>query len=209
MKAALAFILAAGCALGAVAPAHAQSDGGAEARKNRDAERNAIELMGCLARSEKRQAAAVIGLEPGSEAEGKAFMGLFDSARMCVPRGKKVNTQGVNLRGMLAEALYVRTFRDAGPASGAAQPDWLKQPTHAAYAVVQCAAEKDPVAADRLLRTQWHSPEEVAAADALLPTLQTCANGRQVNFDRVTLHGLIAEALFRARGGLSASEGNS
>jgi len=209
VKSALALLLAAGCALGAVAPAHAQADGSAEARKNRDAERITIELMGCLVRSERRQAAEVVRLEPGTEAEGKAFMGLFDSARMCVPRGKKVQAPGINLRGALAEALYLRTFRDAGTASGVAQPEWLKQPVHSAYAVVQCAAEKEPAAADRLIRTRWHSDEEVAAADALLPTLQACANGRQVNFDRVTLHGLIAEALFRARGGLSASEGNS
>jgi hypothetical protein len=209
MKAALALLSVAG-ALCMAAPAYAQADGGdAQAKKNRDAEKLVGELMACMVRSERAKAVDVIRAEPGSEAEGKVFNALFDSSRMCVPRGKKINAPGISLRGALAEALYERAFKTAGPSTGAAPLEWMKQPVHQAYAIAQCAAERDPAAADALVRTKWHSDEETAAANALLPTLQACANGRQVNFDRVTLHGLVAEGLFRARGGMSASEGNN
>ncbi|NYT39935.1 hypothetical protein HZY97_04145 [Sphingomonas sp. R-74633] len=209
MKAALGFLAAAG-ALSLTVPAHAQpQDGEPQMKKNRDAEKLVAELMGCFVRSERPKAIDVIRFEPGSDAEGKAFMALFDNARMCVPRGKKINSPGISLRGALAEALYLKSFKVTGPAAGAAQLDWMKQPVHQAYSIAQCAAERDPDAADALVRTKWHSDEEVAAASAIMPALQACANGRKVNFDRVTLHGLIAEGLFRARGGLSASEGNS
>jgi hypothetical protein len=209
MKAVLGFLAAAG-ALCLTAPAYAQAeDGEPQMKKNRDAEKLVGELMGCMVRSERGKALEVIRLEPGSDAEGKAFMALFDNARMCVPRGKKIQSPGISLRGALAEALYLRSFKATGPATAAAQLEWMKQPVHQAYAIAQCAAERDPAAADALLRTKWHSDEEVAAASAIMPALQACADGRKVNFDRVTLHGLIAEGLFRARGGLSASEGNS
>jgi hypothetical protein len=209
VKAALALLTVAG-ALCLSAPAYAQADGGdAQSKKNRDAEKLVGELMACMVRSERGKAVEVIRSEPGSEAEGKVFNALFDSARMCVPRGKKVNAPGIGLRGALAEALYERSFKTAGPATGAATLEWMKQPPHRAYAIAQCAAERDPATADALVRTKWHSDEENAAANALLPTLQACANSQQVNFDRVILHGLVAEGLFRARGGLSASEGSN
>lgn len=209
MKAALTLLTAAS-AFCMAAPAHAQADGSEpQMKKNRDAEKLVAELMGCMVRSERTKALEVIRLEPGSDAEGKAFMALFDSSRMCVPRGKKINSPGISLRGALAEALYLRSFKATGPATAAAPLEWMKQSMHQAYAIAQCAAERDTAAADALVRTKWHSDEETAAANAIVPALQACANGRQVNFDRVTLHGLVAEGLFRARGGMSASEGNN
>ena len=208
MKAALALLTAASTFCMA-APAYAQiQDGEPQMKKNRDAEKIVAELMSCMVRSERDKAVAVIRLEPGSEAEGKAFMAMFDNARMCVPRGKKIDTPGISLRGALAEALYLRSFKVSGPATGAAPLAWMKQPLHQAYAIAQCGAERDPAGADALVRTKWHSDEEVTAVNALLPALQACADGRKVNFDRVTVHGLVAEGLFRARGGMSASEGN-
>ncbi|MDG2532782.1 hypothetical protein P6144_03925 [Sphingomonas sp. HITSZ_GF] len=207
MKAALALLIATGTSFGIAAPAFAQNSG--EAAGIRVAEKNAIELMSCFTRSEQRKAAAVIALEPGSEPEAKAFMGLFDSARLCVPRGKKVQTQGVSLRGVLAEQLYLKAYRAAGPATGGKDPAWLSQPVHKPYAVVQCAAARDPAAADALVRTKWHSPEEAAAVSAVLPAITACADGRTVNFDSTILRGLLAEGLFRARGGMSASEGSN
>lgn len=209
MKVALALLAAAG-AFCMTAPAQAQiQDGEPQMKKNRDAEKIVAELMGCMVRSERAKAVDVVRLEPGSEAEGKAFMALFDSSRMCVPRGKKINSPGISLRGALAEALYLRTFKQPGAATGAAPLEWMKLPVHQAYAIAQCAAERDAPAADALVRTKWHSDEEVAAVNTILPALQACADGRKVNFDRVTVHGLIAEGLFRARGGMSASEGNN
>jgi hypothetical protein len=210
MKGKLALLIAAAASFGVAGAALAQvQDGEPQMKKNRDAEKTVAELMGCLVRSEKNQAIELIQFAPGSPQEAKAFMTMFDNARMCIPRGKKVDAPGISLRAVLAETLYLRTFKQSGPAKGVAPLAWMTQPEHQAYSIAQCAAERDAPAADALVRTKWHSDEEVAAVNALLPSLQACANGRQVNFDRVTVHGLVAEGLFRARGGLSASEGSN
>ena len=196
--AALSLSIAAGSA------ASAQIDGPPEMIKGAATERLLADAAACLVRGERARAITVVSVEPGTLAEGQAVISLLDHGALCFGTQQVTRAPNVTWRGAIAEALYLRSFRNDVPvaaASSSSNPQWLPSPGAAGYAVAQCAAARNSVAADRLVRAAWRSEDETRAIDAFLPTLNACSNGRKVRFDRVTIHGMVAEGLFRVRGG--------
>ena len=198
-------VLAAGATLLVSGAARAQQDGPPEMIKGAATERLMADAAACLVRGERVRAVAVIRTEPRSPAESQAVVALLNKGIFCFGSQTITKAPLVTWRGALAEALYLRSFRaDAGQAAAAATvdtPQWLQTPRLADYAIAQCAAQRDTVAADRLVRAKWRSEEETRAVNAFLPILKACSYGRRAQFDRVTIHGLVAESLFRMRGG--------
>ncbi len=196
--AALSLSMAAGSA------ASAQNDGPPEMIKGAGTERLLADAAACLVRGERARAITVVSAEPETPAANQAVISLLDHGVLCFGTQRVTKAPAVTWRGAIAEALYLRSFRDDVPVEAAvslSNPPWLLSPRSAGYAVAQCAAARDTVAADRLVRAAWRSEDETRAIDAFLPILNACSNGRKVRFDRVTIHGMVAEGLFRVRGG--------
>ncbi|MEO6215597.1 MAG: hypothetical protein ABIO86_06175 [Sphingomonas sp.] len=196
--AALPLSMAAGSA------ANAQIDGPPEMIKGASTERLLADAAACLVRGERARAITVVSAEPGTPAADQAVLSLLDHGVLCFGTQRVTKAPTVTWRGAIAEALYLRSFRREAPAAAAissSNPQWLLSPRSAGYAIAQCAAARDTAAADRLVRAAWRSEDETRAINAFLPTLNACSNGRKVRFDRVTIHGMVAEGLFRVRGG--------
>lgn len=184
--------------------ATAQIDAPPEMIKGVSTERLLADAAACLVRGERARAVTVVSVEPGTLAEGRAILSLLDHGALCFGAQRMTKAPDVTWRGAIAEALYLRSFRGDVPVEAAissSKPQWLLSPQSAGYAVAQCAAARDTAAADRLVRSAWRSEDETRAINAFLPTLNACSNGRKVRFDRVTIHGMVAEGLFRVRGG--------
>ena len=105
------------------------------------------------------------------------------------------------LRGAIAERLYLET-RDAQPLAMSISDPIVDRGSllPVGYAVVRCAAEKDTVSADRLVRAPRLSLAEASAARDFGPALQMCARGKQhVDISGTAIHGWAAEALYKMR----------
>ena len=192
-------------AMAASGAAQAQRDGPPEMIKGAATERMMADAAACLVRGEHARVLAVMSAEPGSPIEEQAVISLLNNGVSCFGSQTITKAPSATWRGALAEALYLRSFREGRSTPVAAtmldSPQWLSVPRLAGYAIAQCAAAKDIVGADRLVRAPWRSDDETRAVNAFLPVLNACSNGRKVHFDRVTIHGLVAEGLFRVRGG--------
>ncbi|MEO5493855.1 MAG: hypothetical protein ABIR08_07490 [Sphingomonas sp.] len=185
-------------------PACAQSDGPPRMIKGAESDRVLAATAMCVVNGAKEKAARILDIEPSGPATEKAIIGLLQESSFCAPWATVMRTPVVTWRGAIAEALYLKSFGFAPPPeplTASMAPAWLTSRDYARYAVAQCAALRAPALADRLTRAKRRSPQEVASVNDLLPVLRVCGKGQKVDFDRVTIHGMIAEGLFRARGG--------
>jgi hypothetical protein len=174
-------------------------------KKGPKADRALASAAYCIANAAPDRAAGILNLDPQERAATEALLDLFRNQPFCAAGLPTTKAPVITWRGALAEALYLDRFKSPmpGPAAEAArQPEWFATTKQSAYAVAQCAAERSPAAADALVRAKRRSPEELGAVNALLPALRSCGKGRKVDFDRDMIHGLVAEDLFRVRGGI-------
>ncbi|WP_293697076.1 MULTISPECIES: hypothetical protein [unclassified Sphingopyxis] len=208
MSKANAVILLLGAAVGISSPAAAQFDHPPEMRKGGSVDRKFMSTARCLVDGQPSRAEHLLTAEPGSEAESKALLEIVRAAPFCAEDRSMTRAPTTTWRGAIAEAVYIHGSDRARPSSisvASGRPGWLASPGATLFAVAQCAVERAPIEADRLIRTKWRSAEEASAVGDLLPTLRACGNGAKANFDRVSIRGTIAEGLVRAQG---AAEGN-
>ncbi|HEX7694310.1 MAG TPA: hypothetical protein VF409_07455 [Sphingomonas sp.] len=105
------------------------------------------------------------------------------------------------LRGALAERLYLNSVKATAPILPLTAPvDGSDADLPVGYAVVRCAVARDPVSADRLVRSKRLSSDEASAGRALAPALNACARGKgRIDMSGTAIHGWAAEALYKQR----------
>ena len=125
-----------------------------------------------------------------------------------------ISFQPRNLRAMLTEAAYLARFPDAQPAGmapdmTAAAPDWnvgrkyFSEGENLGKArffgdFSDCIVAKDPVGADRLLRTEMESAEEREAAMAMVDALGAClVAGNEITLQPENIRSFAADGLWQ------------
>lgn len=189
-------------AAAALAGAPSSFVAGEEWRAGADVDRTLSDFARCMVRGQPKRAHAILMMPPAAaETEQRLLSWMAQRSRCLRVRGA-LRMRPPVMRGAIAETLYLETFSrpPAGggivPAAGPSSDD----PILASYEVTQCAAARDPVAADRLVRSKRRSPEEVAAVDQLKPALSACARPRiRLDFNRTMIRSLMAEGIYKVR----------
>jgi len=185
-------ILAAVSLIAFAQPAAAQGKVSATAYKT------TLAFAGCAVDADWDNARALLAAEPGSKPANEAADHLLAN-KTCGDEGS-----AKAMRGAVAERLYVKQYPAApaealGPAApftGSGKPDM------AYFDITRCAATRDPVGADMLVRSELRSDAEKAALRRIVPVIGSCTpGGAQVGFDREGMRGLLAEGLLTVRAG--------
>ncbi|MCW3847829.1 hypothetical protein OF829_11315 [Sphingomonas sp. LB-2] len=161
--------------------------------------RATLDFAGCALTANGADARALLATAPDSAGEAAIAARLAGTAGCgTVPNDKA-------LRGAIAERVYLATYTaaPAAPAAGPAAP--FKGSGNTALAnwdITRCAATRDPVSADMLIRSELRSPQEKEAIKRFIPVIGACTPaGFQVGFDRERMRGLVAEGLLAVRAG--------
>ncbi|MES2443679.1 MAG: hypothetical protein V4574_12680 [Pseudomonadota bacterium] len=186
------FAVLAALSLGAFAqPAAAQSVSTSTYKK-------VLEFAGCVVDANGDGARAVLATVPGSFEAATAISRLV-AGSTCGDRKDKPEV----MRGAIAERIYLIVYPDK-PAEVTGTPAPFVgsgDPKLGNYDVTRCAAQRDPVGADMLVRSELRSDAEKAAVKRIIPVIGACTPaGAQIGFDREKMRGLIAEGLIAVRG---------
>lgn len=173
-------------------PAAAQGNLSASAYKT------AIDFAGCVVDADASGAAALLATAPGSPQADTATSLLLANATCTVQPAAKA------VRGAVAERLYLKRY-PAAPAELAGPPPPFTGSGDidlVYYDITRCAATRDPVGADMLVRSEPRSEDEKAALRRIVPIVGACTPaGGKIGFDREKMRGLIAEGLLAMRKG--------
>lgn len=186
-----------GAALLSVTPAIAQSRG--------DADRVMQDYAKCVVNGNPAEARGLMALSPETKEADSAVKAMASGRHGCLRTngGSQLRMQPPALRAAIARQLYLRDV-PTPPADRAAEPSIPFTGSGNAQLVSQdvarCAATRDPVAADMLIRADVRSDAEKAALQRLMPVISGCTpTGARLGFNRDTLRGHLAEALLSAR----------
>lgn len=197
------FLMVAGATLlatGLALPAAAQS------RENAD--RVLMDTAQCLVNGRPLEARALIAMTPltreADEAQQRFLAGRDECMRATIgSRGGRLKADYLSTRAAIARQLYLREVKVApseigvntsAPFTGSGNPQLVS------HDVARCAATRDPVAADLLIRADVRSDAEKTALQRLMPVISGCTpSGARLGFNRDTLRGHLAEALLSAR----------
>jgi hypothetical protein len=155
-----------------------------------------LEFAGCAVAANPGDAAALLATTPGSP-EDKALAEKFAATAGCEGKPK---TEA--LRGAVAERVYLSTYAaaPAAPTGPAAPFNGSGVAALANWDITRCAAQRDPVAADALIRSGLRTAEEREAIKVFLPVIGACTPvGFKIGFDREKMRGLVAEGLLSVR----------
>ena len=197
----------------------------AQKKPNLDGENVLTKFAQCVVRAVPRQSGMLIDTAPGSEEERAQILLLLQKQRECFKMEPSIAGQAlgaqVNLgllrpaqvvseqrqmkfpssafRGAIAAQLYLGLVNMKSPISTLSAPsDNLDAGLPVGYAVVRCAVARDPISADRLVRSKRLSAVEADAGRAFAPALNGCAQGRgRVDISGTMIHGWAAEALYK------------
>ena len=153
---------------------------------------------------------ALLATAPFSAEERTQAGTLLRAAQRCLRLPAPIAVTSYSFRGAVAEAVYENRFATPvaarAPALGAAP---LLRPAPGTdaqtveilapmYALVDCAAPRQPDLARALLATEPRSPEETVALTAFNPAFIACVPaGTQLRIDPRIMRNLFAEALYR------------
>jgi hypothetical protein len=166
-----------------------------------EAEKPIEQFARCTIGADAAGARALLALAPGSVDSKKAAKQLADKKGAC---GSAIKRPGEpEVRGAIAERLYLDTYTTP-PAALTGEPAPFQGSGDAAqvmYDVTRCAASRDPVAADMLIRAGAGTAEEKAALARVVPAVGRCTpQGAKLGFNRDQLHALVAEGMLKLRG---------
>ena len=158
-----------------------------------------LEFAGCVVNADASGASALLATVPGSPQADTAVSGLLAN-KAC----NKDKVSASALRGAVAEQLYLKQY-PAAPAELTGPPPPFKgsgDADLAYYDITRCAATRDPLGADMLIRGELRSEAEKIAVRRILPVIGACTpEGAKIGFDREKMRGLIAEGLLVVRKG--------
>ena len=191
----------------------------------------------CAVRAAPRQTSAVISTVPGSTAESAQIEALLKGQSQCLAlrpsllddelaaqvslgqitpvqaasqagnRLRRMKFSSQALRGAIATRLYLNSAKARSLVAVPGLTDAGDALLPAGYRVVRCAATRDPVSADRLVRSKRLSTAEAEAGRAFAPALNGCARGMgKLDISGTAIHGWAAEALYKM-GRPDATEG--
>jgi len=169
------------------------------------------QFAACVVRGDKAEARAFLATAPESK-DAEAAMNRMAKDRSACLRGPagdggKLKMKAASLRGALAEQLYLADYATAptAPTGDPAPFQGSGDDKLASYDVTRCAAMRDPVGADTLLRAELNSNAEREALRKVMPAIAGCTpKGAKLGFDRELLRGLMAEGLYLHRTGAGA-----
>ncbi|HEX6376050.1 MAG TPA: hypothetical protein VFZ91_10060 [Allosphingosinicella sp.] len=180
-----------------------------EWRAGPDVDRMLNDFARCMVRGQPKQAHALLMMSPTAPESADRLISWVAQRSGCLRVRGNLRMRPPVMRGAIAERLYLETFArppGLGQLPTGVQPsseDFRLVP----YEVVQCAAGRDPVAADRLVRSRRRSPEEVEAVNRLKPALNACARpGVRLELNRTMIRSLTAEGLYKLRSANPAME---
>jgi hypothetical protein len=169
------------------------------------------QFAACVVRGDKEEARAFLATAPESKDAEAAMKRMAKDRSACLrgPAGDggKLKMKPASLRGALAEQLYLADYATApaAPAGAPAPFQGSGDEKRASYDVTRCAAMRDPVGADALLRAELNSNAEREALRKVMPAIAGCTpKGAKLGFDRELLRGLMAEGLYLHRTGAGA-----
>ncbi|UZK66793.1 hypothetical protein [Sphingomonas sp. M1-B02] len=156
----------------------------------------------CVVSADAAGARALIALEPQSGQSRDAARKFVDKKSACGAAFTKDRPDAAAVRGAIAERLYLDSFA-AAPAAIVGPPapfEGSGQPGQVLYDVTRCAASRDPVAADQLVRSAPASADEKAAMQRLIAAIGNCTpGGAKVGFNRAQLRAMTAEGIYKVR----------
>lgn len=156
----------------------------------------------CVVGGDVAAARDLLAQTPASGKSNNAAKKLADKKSTCGASLGKEKPDAAAVRGAIAEALYLTDFTAAPAApAGPVQPfQGSGDPAQVLYDVSRCAATRDPIAVDALVRTARGSVEEKAALPQVIAAIGNCTpNGAKVGFNRAQLRAMTAEGLFKVR----------
>ena len=155
-----------------------------------------LEFAACAVAADPADAGALIASAPETP-EAKALVRKLAATPGCTG---KANDEA--LRGAVAERLYLNTYAAApvAPTGPAAPFTGSGNEALANWDVTRCAATRDPVGADMLIRAGLRSPAEKEALTRFVPVIGACTPaGAKIGFDKEKMRGLVAEGLLAVR----------
>ena len=196
-------VLVASAALSIVAMA-----GPASAQSRESADRVLLDAAECMVNGRPTEARALIAMSPFTREANEAQQRFTDGRDACMrattgSRGGKLRADYLSTRAAIARQLYLRDVKVApgesavnasAPFTGSGKAQLVS------HDVARCAATRDPVAADMLIRAGLRSDAEKVALQRLMPVISSCTPaGARLGFKGDTLRGHLAEALLAAR----------
>jgi hypothetical protein len=149
---------------------------------------------GCMARTQKRAALALIATEPGSREEQKMLQRLvYGEQTICLSGGTEMLLPGVFARGAVAEGLV----RAGGVPEGYALPVPAPSEVRDLHGAARCYTASHRGEVEKLLETGPASREEVAAVRGIWNDFKACMPNLQVRLNAPWIRFLLAEALLR------------
>jgi hypothetical protein len=155
-----------------------------------------VEFADCVLAKSPADAQAVLASTPGTGDE-KAAIGKVAGTTGCSAKPKNDV-----LRGALAERVYLATYTAAPAERVGDLPPFTGSGNVALvnWDVTRCAAERDPVGADMLVRSEPRSAGEGEALKRFVSSLSSCLpGGATLGFGREVMRGLVAEGLIAVR----------
>lgn len=183
----------------------ALSSSPAVAQKRSDADRVMQTYAQCVVKGRPAEARRILTLSPETKEADDAVLAISDGRQGCLRTnaGSKLRMQTPALRDAIARQLYLRdvtvppaesVVNTSAPFTGSGKAQLVSQD------VARCAATRDAVAADMLIRADVRSDVEKTALQRLMPVISSCTpTGARLGFNRDTLRGHLAEALLAAR----------
>jgi hypothetical protein len=177
----------------------------ATAQSRADADRVMQDYARCVVNGNPAEARGLIALSPETKEAESAVKAMASGRDGCLRTngGSQLRMQTPALRAAIARQLYLRDV-PASPADRVADTSipftGSGNAQLVSYDVARCAATRDPVAADMLIRADVRSDAEKTALQRLMPIISGCTPaGARLGFNRDTLRGHLAEALLAAR----------
>jgi hypothetical protein len=182
--------------------------GPVSAQSRESADRVLLDMAQCMVNGRPAEARALIAMNPFTKEANEAQERFTDGRDACMrattgSRGGKLNADYLSTRAAIARQLYLREVKVApaetsvntsAPFTGSGKAQLVS------HDVARCAAMRDPVAADMLIRAGLRSDAEKVALQRLMPVISSCTpTGARLGFKGDTLRGHLAEALLTAR----------
>jgi hypothetical protein len=148
----------------------------------------------CVARTQRRDALAVIATEPGSSEENQVMrQSIYGERTTCMFGGTRMQMSSIYARGTIAEGL----LRSEGVPAEYVLPAPTAGEVRDLHGVARCYAAGHQSQVRALLQTPAGSPEEVAAVRTIWDEFRTCMPNFNVRLNAPWIRFLLAEALLR------------
>lgn len=156
----------------------------------------------CVVDGNRAGATALLAAKPGSRESRDMAKKWIAKGSACGKGLGKTKLDETGVRGAVAAAMYVQAFA-AAPAALTGDPAPFQGSNDASlfkYDIARCAATRDPVGADMLVRADAGSAEEKAGFARVIPAVGRCTpTGAKLGFGKVELKALTAEGLLALR----------